>query len=182
VTPASVLTLTHYGPAHADQVRQQLIDVYAEVYARETQSDPFFSVARFAERLTGHSANPGWACVIGHVEGQPVGYAYGRPDSEREWREMDTVIDDAVYEYGVAGDMFGLCEIMVRQPWRGAGVAKTIHDDLMRERPESRASLLVEQAHPRVRATYERWGYRAVATSQPYPDAPAYDALVLELG
>jgi hypothetical protein len=39
----------------------------------------------------------------------------------------------------------------------------------------------VEQEHPQVRATYERWGYRPVATSQPFADAPLYDAMVLDL-
>ena len=51
----------------------------------------------------------------------------------------------------------------------------------MRERPEPRASLLVEREHPRVRGTYERSGHRAVAPSQPFADSPSYDAMVLSL-
>lgn len=181
MTSASVLTVTHYGPDQAAEVRQQLLDVYAEVYAVEAVSDPFFAVERFAQRLDRHAANPGWACVIGQVGSDTVGYAYGRPDSEREWRELDTVISPDVREYGVSGNVFGLCEIMVREPWRGAGVARVIHDDLMREQPQPRASLLVERSHPRVRSTYERWGYVAVGTSQPFDDSPLYDAMVLNL-
>lgn len=176
-----LLTLTHYGPDRAAEIRQQLIDVYAEVYAAEAASDAFFSLPRFTERLTRHAEHPGWACVIGHVDDEPVGYAYGRPDSEDEWRTMDTVTSPDVREYGIGGTTFGLCEIMVRAPWRGSGIARTIHDDLMRERPEPRASLLVEREHPRVRATYERWGYRPVAVSQPFADAPLYDAMILDL-
>lgn len=182
MTSASVLTLTHYGPAQFPTVRQQLLDVYAGVYVTEAAVDPFFSLPRFAARLDGHASHPAWACVVGSIQDEPVGYAYGRPDSEREWREMTTVSGPEVREYGVGGHMFGLCEIMVRKPWRGAGIARTIHDDLMRERPEPRASLLVEREHPQVRATYERWGYEAVGTSQPYEDAPLYDAMVLDLG
>jgi hypothetical protein len=53
------------------------LDVYAEVYAKEITTDPFFSLERFAERLNGHSSRSGWACVVGEVEGDVVGYAYG---------------------------------------------------------------------------------------------------------
>lgn len=180
MTTASVLTLTHYGPPGYGVIRQQLLDVFAEVYAEEAAVDPFFSLPRFTQRLDGHAAHSGWACVVGTIQDTVVGYAYGRPDSEQEWRDMTTVIAPEVRSYGAGGQMFGLCEVMVRTPWRGAGIARTIHDDLMRERPEPRASLLVERDHPRVRATYERWGYHVVGTSQPYPDSPLYDAMVLD--
>lgn len=181
MTFAHVLAVAHYGPSDFSAVRQRLIEVYAEVYEEEAAVDPFFSVPRFTDRLDRHAAHPKWSCAIGEIAGEAVGYAYGRPDSESEWREMTTVEAPEVYGYGIDGRMFGLCEIMVRAPWRGAGVARTIHDELMRERPEPRASLLVEREHPRVRATYERWGYRAVATSQPFADSPLYDAMVLTL-
>jgi GNAT superfamily N-acetyltransferase len=181
MTSARVLAVAHYRRADFERIRQQLLAVYAEVYADEAVTDPFFSLPRFAHRLDGHAAHPMWSCAVGEISGQVVGYAYGRPDSEAEWREMTTVESPEVCEYGLGGAMFGLCEIMVRHPWRGAGVARTIHDDLMRERPEPRASLLVEHEHPRVRATYERWGYRAVATSRPFHDSPLYDAMVLDL-
>lgn len=181
MTSAHVLAVAHYRRADFQRIRQQLLEVYAEVYADEAATDPFFSLPRFAHRLDGHAVHPLWSCAVGEIGGEAVGYAYGRPDSQTEWREMTTVETPEVYEYGAGGAMFGLCEIMVRRPWRGAGVARTIHDDLMRERPEPRASLLVERDHPRVRTTYERWGYRAVATSRPFPDSPLYDAMVLDL-
>jgi hypothetical protein len=59
-----VLTLSTCTDAHLPQIRQTLLDIYAEVYAAEIAADPFFSVERFDERLTrqtfwtapGHSA------------------------------------------------------------------------------------------------------------------------------
>jgi GNAT superfamily N-acetyltransferase len=178
---ASILTLSHYGPERLPEIRPTLVSVYAEVYEREAAADPFLSVPRFEERLTGHASRPGWACVVGDVEGEVVGYAYGRPDGEAEWRKVIDPISPGVYEYGVGRESFGLCEIMMRTPWRGKGIARAIHDDLMRERSEKRASLFVDREHPRVRATYERWGYRWVAGSQPFPDSPLYDVMVLDL-
>ncbi|WP_405584197.1 hypothetical protein [Streptomyces sp. NBC_01190] len=120
-----VLTVTHRTPAEFSCLRQQLLDVYAEVYAHEARTDPFFSLPRFTARLDGHARHPGWACAVGLIGDEIVGYAYGRPDSEDEWRTMTRVTSPAVHDYGVGETMFGLCEIMVRKPWRGAGIART---------------------------------------------------------
>lgn len=177
---AEVLTLSHYSYEHLPQIRSVLVDVYAEVYAKEAAEDPFFSVERFKERLSGHASGPSWACVAGEIGGEVVGYAYGRLDSVREWREVLNPADPAVREYGEAGT-FGLCEIMVRTPWRGKGIARRIHDELMRPRTEARASLLVETGHPKVRALYEGWGYRKVGEMHPFEDSPRYDAMALDL-
>lgn len=177
----SVLTTNHYGHEQYDGIRGTLVDVYAEVYAKEIAADPFFSADRFAERLTGHASNPGWWCVAGSVHDDTVGYAYGAPVRRGGWwNGLRTPVDPGLIEEdGVR--TFGLYEIMVRAPWRGTGIARAIHDDLMSERPEERASLLVEREHPRVRARYEEWGYRWFGEMLPAPDAPLYDVMVLDL-
>jgi GNAT superfamily N-acetyltransferase len=178
MTPGSVLTISRYKRGHAGEVRQSLVDVYGEVYAIEAAADPFFSVPRFAARLDGHTATPGWACVVGTVGDDIVGYAYGRPDSASDWEDVTGATEDVSR---FASGTFGLCEIMVREPWRGTGIARQLHDELMQDRPEARASLLVEETHPRVRATYERWGYRTVGQLKPAADAPVYYAMILDL-
>ncbi|MFD7899637.1 GNAT family N-acetyltransferase [Streptomyces sp. NPDC059743] len=174
-----VLTLSHYTREHLPSIRSTLVDVYAEVYDQSGE-DPFHSVARFEERLSGHASGPSWACVIGEIDGQPVGFAYGRLDSVREWRDVLEPVDSGVRDYGEKGT-FGLCEIMVLRPWRGKGIAQGIHDELMEQRGETRASLLVDSEHPKVRALYERWGYRKVGQMQPFEDSPLYDAMLLDL-
>ncbi|MFF1416584.1 GNAT family N-acetyltransferase [Streptomyces sp. NPDC058280] len=176
-----VLTLSTYSGDHLPQIRHTLLDVYAEVYAREIAADPFFSVERFDERLTGHASGAGWTCVLGEVAGEPVGYAYGatvRPGGW--WGGLVTPADpDLIAEDGRR--TLGLFEIMLRAPWRGQGIAHGIHDELMSQRSEERAALTVEQAHPKVRALYESWGYRKVGEIQPTDDSPLYDALLLDL-
>ncbi|WBB57679.1 GNAT family N-acetyltransferase [Streptomyces sp. WMMC500] len=175
-----VLTLSTYHRGRLAEIRDTLIEVYAEVYAAEAAADPFFSVDRFERRLDGHTSTPGWACVVGEVDGEAVGYAYGRPDSPEEWEAVLDPVSPEVRDYGRRA-VFGLCEIMVRAPWRGTKVARGIHDELMQQRPEDRASLTVETAHPKVRSLYERWGYRKVGEAQPFPDSPRYDVMVLRL-
>jgi hypothetical protein len=68
-----------------------------------------------------------------------------------------------------------------REPWRKTGIARTIHDELLNHRGEERAALLVERAHPRVRALYEHWGYQWFGEILPFPDAPLYDAMIKPL-
>lgn len=176
-----VLTLTTYTSNHLPQIRQTLLDVYAEVYEAEIAADPFFSVERFDERLTRQASAPGWMCVLGDVKSQPAGYAYGstvRPGGW--WNGVQTPIDpDLTREDGTR--TFGLFEVMVRKPWRGQNIARGIHDELMKQRHEKRAALTVEKAHPRVRALYETWGYYKVGELRPVEDSPLYEAMLFDL-
>jgi len=70
---------------------------------------------------------------------------------------------------------------MVRRPWRGTGAAKAIHDELLSGRDEERVTLLVHKEHGKVRALYERWGYRTVGETVPFEGAPELCAMVLGL-
>lgn len=178
---AATLTVTYYRAEDFEQIAPQLIEVYAEVYEREAADDPFFTVERFTERLRAHASRPRWGCAFGDVDGEPVGYAYGfARTASYDWHGL---ITSAPADQLVETDTrtFALCEVMVRAPWRGTGIAHTLHEELMSHRVEERSHLLVEQEHPRVRALYERWGYVPMGVMQPYPDSPRYDSLIRPL-
>ncbi|MGO4421749.1 N-acetyltransferase [Streptomyces sp. MCAF7] len=163
------------------EIRSELLSVYADVYAARLDEE-FHSVDRFNERLGWNMEVPGFAAAVGYVSGTPVGFAYGctlQPGT-RWWGGLRTPMpDDVVVETG--SRTFALSELMVIQSVRGTGGARQIHDELLRPRPEERVTLLVERAHPRVRARYEEWGYQWLGEVLPFPDAPLYDALVLGL-
>jgi hypothetical protein len=168
----------HYHAARYAQVHQLLVDVYAEVYA-DRHTDPFFTPARYAERLTGHVRGPNWEAVVGYAGDEPVGYAYGatRPAGSTAWLGVLPPPDpELARETGTR--TFFLYELMVRAPWRKTGASTTIHEELLRQRPEERVSLTVEHDHPQVRALYERWGYRYVGSVRPFPDAPLFDVML----
>lgn len=161
MTTLDLVTTSYYVTEHLPRIRSTLLDVYSDVHAEEIATDPFFSMERFEERLDRHSSVPGWGCVIADVDADVVGFGYGRPDRDR--------------------NAFGLCELMLRQHWRGRNLSRVLHDELMSHRNEQRVSLLVRRQRPRVRALYERWGYRHVGEELPSPDAPLYDRMVLGL-
>jgi GNAT superfamily N-acetyltransferase len=145
-------------------------------------SHPFFSMRQFEQRLNGHTSVAGWECVLGSIDDEPVGYAYGfpLPKGDRGWSGLRTPVDPALIEE-TGTRTFALCEIMVREQWRKKGVAFAIHEELVRHRPEERVNLLVEKTHPRVRALYERWGYTWIAEQQSFSDGPIYDAMIRSL-
>ena len=178
MTPGSVLTVSHYTREHAADVRRQLLDVYAEVYAKEAAEDPFFSLPRFSARLDAHSPTAAGPVSSARWAIPPWAMPTVAPTRRRTGRTSPTPSADVS---SFATGTFGLCELMVRKAWRGTGIARALHDELVQDRPEVRASLLVEETHPRVRATYRRWGYQVVGQLRPTADAPQYTAMVLDL-
>ncbi|MYW05010.1 N-acetyltransferase [Streptomyces sp. SID3343] len=175
------IDLTHHSAADLGDVRPILLEVYAEVYARDLDG-PFGSVAAFARRLDGYAAAPGFACAIGVEHGTVVGYAFGYPlpVGARWWLGLtDPVPAAEIAETGRR--TFALNELMVRAPWRGTDAAHTIHEALVAGRAEERVTLLVDPTHPKVLALYRRWGYRVLSDLRPaWPDAPLLTVMLRE--
>ncbi|MFF3469342.1 hypothetical protein ACWCQN_44520 [Streptomyces sp. NPDC001984] len=57
-------------------VRHELLDVYAEIYA-DRLGEEFHSIERFDERLGWNTEVPGFAAVVGYLDDTPIAYAYG---------------------------------------------------------------------------------------------------------
>lgn len=169
---------------HAAELRPLLLEVYAEVYEQAAENDPFATVERFAQGLDGWAARPGWSCVVGYgSDGRAVGYAYGAPlpEDARWWGGLITEVPaDVTAETG--SRTYALSELMVREPWRKTGISRRLHDALLSPRPEERATLLVDQTHPKVRALYESWGWRTLGDLRPrLENAPPFHAMLLTL-
>ena len=76
---------------------------------------------------------------------------------------------------------FALNELMVEPQWQRRGTAHALHDELLRVRPEERATLLVRTDNEAAQTAYARWGWQKVAKVRPFPDSPLFDALILPL-
>ncbi|WP_404950799.1 GNAT family N-acetyltransferase [Streptomyces sp. ARC12] len=177
------IAIRHYTGAQAPALRPLLLDVYTEVYADAARTAPFASADRFAEGLNHWTARPGWSCVVGYDNDQPVGYAYGAPLPPRSrWRGglLTAVPADVTTETGTR--TYALSELMVREPWRKTGVARQLHDTLLTARTEQRATLLVDQDHPKVHSLYRNWGWTTLGDLRPrLDDAPLFHAMLLGL-
>ncbi|MBV6701255.1 GNAT family N-acetyltransferase [Kitasatospora aureofaciens] len=158
-------------------VRRTLLDLYADVRAPLLHM-PNYAVQTFAERLDRHGGEPGFEAVVGYDRGEPVGYAYGNTieSGDRWWTRMAKPMTPEV----TADPTFALKELGVRIPWRGTGIARSIHEELAGGRAEERITLMVNPAagDGKVLALYEAWGYEAVNEVQPNPDAPPLVAMI----
>jgi GNAT superfamily N-acetyltransferase len=192
------IVLKRYDASGARANRAALVAVYAEVYAAQLDN-PFYSVERFGERFEGQTARPGFALVTAHSAVQEdgaasngtgaaggfddlLGYAYGMPLAPTTlWWDglLDPLSAELLVEDGTR--TFAINEIMVRAPWRRRGIAKRLHDALLADRQEKRATLLVDPSNAPARAAYASWGWIDLTTIRPFPDAPVYQSLLLDL-
>lgn len=179
--PDQDLHVTTHGATDLLELRPPLLDVYAEVYA-DRLADPFFSLPRYWERVEAYASRNGFGVAMGRLDGEVIGYAMGftLPEGSLWWRGLVEKVDPALLvEDGRR--TFAISEIMVRAPWRRLGHARALHDALLRERTEERATLLVLPDNAPAQAAYRSWGWRRVGGVKPFDDSPTYDAMLLEL-
>jgi ribosomal protein S18 acetylase RimI-like enzyme len=111
-----------------------------------------------------------------------IGYALGYPlpAGSRWWSGFKGEVDqDLLIETGHR--TFAIDELMVRPRWRRRGYARALHDELLRNRPEDRATLFVRPGNIPARAAYLSWGWCKIGELRPFDDAPVFDAMVREL-
>ncbi|RSS34063.1 GNAT family N-acetyltransferase [Streptomyces sp. WAC07061] len=163
------------------QARGPLVEAYADVRAPLLHL-PNYSLRALAERLERYGQAPGFAAVLAFDAGdRPVGYAYGNTVEAGDlwWKRIS---DDLDTEYTRAPTL-ALREIGVTVPFRGTGLARRIHDELLAGREDRYASLMVNPAagQGKVQQVYASWGYEAIGPVQPAPDSPVLTAMVRPL-
>jgi GNAT superfamily N-acetyltransferase len=168
-----------------EEVRQAIVDIHVEVRHHDFGlTAPFYSAERFNDRLTSHSAAPGWEAVVGYDRGEPVGFAYGVPLGPNTlwWTVMTAPLPEE-YTRETGSRTLALNEIVVRKAWRGTGTAHRLHEELLSGRNEERVTLLVnpKAGDGKLQAVYERWGYEKIGEQQPFPDSPVFASMMRTL-
>ena len=98
----------------------------------------------FADRFRVQRRQPGFVLAEARHGGYLVGYASGMPlrPSTSWWRNLTTPLPaDVTAEH--PGRTFALVELLVRASWRRQGIGQTLHDLILANRPEERATLTV---------------------------------------
>jgi ribosomal protein S18 acetylase RimI-like enzyme len=183
---ADRITLRRYRPEEAREIRATVETIYKGSYTDAIASgDPFDSVDAFMGRFDAYTKRRDFDMVVAYIDGEALGQTWGWPLDERAregwWAGLISTPDpDFTREDGHR--TFALSEIMVRQEYTGRHIARTLHNELLAERSEERATLLVEPENERAYRAYLHWGWRKVAQLRPaWPDSPLFDVLVLSL-
>jgi GNAT superfamily N-acetyltransferase len=164
--------------AHAADLQALHAEVYAgPPYGRNEDA------AVFADRFRVQRRQPGFVLAEARHGGYLVGYAAGMPlrPSTSWWRNLTTAPPEEVTAEH-PGRTFALVELLVRASWRRQGVAQTLHDLILADRREERATLTVLPAAAPAQNAFQKWGWRKVARTRGRgPGSPVSDVLIATL-
>ena len=164
--------------AHLDELRDLYVDVYAEPpYEWGDEHGDLF-----VERFKVQAAQDGFALVEARRGAELVGCCFGvtLQPSTPWWRNLLAPLPEELTKES-PGRTFAVVELLVRKAWRRQHVAKAMHDLLLRNRPEERATLTVLPAALPAQRAYAQWGWHTVAQKRnPLPGSPVFDVLVKE--
>jgi GNAT superfamily N-acetyltransferase len=174
-----------HGPdAASDLLVPDLRDLFAEVYAEPPYYDGPDEVADFVAGFAQRVRRPGFQLITVHEDDQTIGFAYGHtlPADTAWWKGLLTSAPPELTDEW-SNRTVVIIDFVLRAAYRRKGIGRAMHEAFLAGRTEERATLLVRpepEAAP-AQTAYRRWGYRQVGRLQPFPDAPEYDALMLDL-
>jgi ribosomal protein S18 acetylase RimI-like enzyme len=180
----SELEFRHYDGEGAQAIRDTVALIQREAYAEAIErGDPFETGDVPMRRFDAYTRRPGFDLVVAFRDGEPLGQAWGWPlDKDTAWwRGLLTEVEPGFTDED-GTRTFAFSELMVRRRWSGEGVGHALHDELLKGRPETRATLLVRPENTRAYRAYRRWGWRKAAELRPgIEHAPLMDVLILPL-
>jgi GNAT superfamily N-acetyltransferase len=164
----------------------ELLALHAEVYADppyRSNGDDDDDAAAFAERFRVQRRQPGFVLAEALHGEYLVGYAAGMPlrPSTSWWRYLTAPLPGEVTAEH-PGRTFALTDLLVRASWRRQGIGRELHDLVLADRDEERATATVLPAALAAQQAFRSWGWRRVArTRDPRPGAPVADVLLTAL-
>ncbi|MFL6142513.1 MAG: GNAT family N-acetyltransferase [Labedaea sp.] len=181
--PSPSVELLSIDGQTAGQHIDELSALYREVYAEAPYGWGDEHVALFGQWFDGQRRQDGFTLIEAREHGALVAMGFGvtlLPNTPWWQNLVKPVADGVTQEY--PNRTFALVELLVRAPWRRRHIAEYVHDLLLEDRIEQRATLTVLPAAEAAQAAYRKWGWRKVAQKRnPLPGAPVFDVLVREL-
>jgi len=182
VVPTSEMTFQlldgTQAAAHADELQALHAAAYADPPYRQ-QDD----AALFADRFRVQRRQPGFVLAEVRHGDYLVGFASGMPlrPSTSWWRELTAPLPAEVTAEH-SGRTFAVTDLLVRASWRRQGIGRALHDLLLADRPEERATLTVLPATAPAQTALAGWGWRKAARARGSgPSSPVSDVLIIPL-
>lgn len=179
------VTIQRFDGEQAAAQLDAILPVYEEVYAEPPYNEGPRDVADFIDRFRVQARRPGVRAATARTDGGAlVGFGFGYLlGADTTWWDgaLEPLPEQFTRETG--DRTLVIIELAVRRPWRRRGVAARLHTALLDGLTIERITLTMRpdpEAEPAQRA-YAAWGYRRVARTQPWDDAPIYDLMVRDL-
>ena len=183
ISEAPDIEYRRHSGEQSDELVEQLAAVFAEVYAEPPYHFGSDEVTLFRERFDVQRQQGGFSMVTAHSEPELVGFVFGVTllPTTGWWSRLLTPAPKGMSEER-PGRTFAVVELVVRIPWRRRGVAWKMHDMLLSDRPEERATLTARPDAYAAQAAYAKWGWqKVVQKTNPLPGNPVYDILTKPL-
>jgi GNAT superfamily N-acetyltransferase len=162
------------GADLARPLLEPICTLYDEVFS----APPFFwrddESELHRERLVQRLPDPTFGITVARAGDELVGFAYGLrvPADSPRWSALtEPAPAEVTAEW--PGRSFLFFDYAVRAGWRGRGIGRRLHDDLLGSRTEERATLTVQPTAVDTKRIYERWGWRQAGQVRGGPTAPA---------
>lgn len=166
----------------AREHRAQVEAVCAQAFAGPPYNRTAEGNAATFRRFDAQSRKAGFLLAAARVDGELVGVAYGYPLGAGTgwWREvLEPVPAELTVEDGRRS--FAVFELAVLPGWQRRGVGRAVHDGLIGAVRAERVILNCRRDADAAQGFYRALGYRRVTSVIPWPDAPVYDVLLLDL-
>jgi GNAT superfamily N-acetyltransferase len=179
LVPAAEMTFDLLTGQQAAALAAEVEALQADVYAALPGGRADIS-AQAPGEFRAQQRQPGFVLAAARSGGYLIGCAAGMPlrPSTSWWRHLTSALPEDVTAER-AGRTFALVELMVRASWRRQGIGRYVHDLILRDRAEERATLVVPPAASAAQSALHEWGWQRIArTRGPDPGSPALDVLV----
>lgn len=168
----------------AQEYEESIFRLYYNTFSKPPYEWPDHGEKEFRRRLSRLACDATLGIVTAQAENELIGFAYGHTlrANTRWWDGFITPVpEDVTTEH--EGRTFALIDFAVAEEWRGHGIGRRLHDMLLSDRSEARATLAVEPVAHEARVIYERWDWRVVGRLRgPATDfSPEFDIMVRDL-
>jgi GNAT superfamily N-acetyltransferase len=166
VVPAADLTFELLGGAPATARGSDVAALHAEAYPGPPASREEDGV-RFARQFGVWRRQPGFALAAARSGDYLIGYAAGMPlrPATSWWRDLTAPLPEEVTAEH-PGRTFAITGLLVRASWRRQGIGRDLHDLLLGDRTEERATLTAPPAATAAQHAVIAWGWHKVARTR----------------
>jgi ribosomal protein S18 acetylase RimI-like enzyme len=180
-----VVRIESHGSDSARSLVAEVSGLYAAVFGLPPFNAGDDAIADQRDSFPKLTGRPGFRLVLARLAGtgRYVGFGYGflLPVGSTWWRGVVEPLN-AAFTAETGKRTFAVIDYGVLPDFRGRGIGRLVHDELLGGSGAERGTLAVRPTATETQAIYRRWGWRRVGheVMDPPVPSPEFDILVLD--